>query len=133
MIRLLSHRPYALICYDLFLHKCDDEARSRFSQNTQQPIHEIIKRGNSCHVIRSKKMDGPVASQYRRLQQADNGSQPYFADSLYPPLYVDGRRIEKSEDGILDPDEPEGWDWERGFVFAEEEDGLEGMSGRQMG
>lgn len=71
-------------------------------------------------------MDGPVASQYRRLQQADNGSQPYFADSLYPPLYVDGRRIEKSKDGIPDPDEPEGWDWERGFVFAEGEDGLEG-------
>ncbi|KAH6623715.1 hypothetical protein F5144DRAFT_595837 [Chaetomium tenue] len=126
VVRLLSHRPYAFICYDLFLHECDEEARNQFSQNTQRPIHEIIKRGNSCHVIRSKRMDGPVATKYRRLQQSDNGPRPYFADSLYPALYVDGRRIEKSKDGIPDPDEPEGWDWERGFVFGAEKDELEG-------
>ncbi|EAQ83165.1 predicted protein [Chaetomium globosum CBS 148.51] len=63
VVRLLSHRPYAFICYDLFIHECDEEARNQFSQNTQRPIHEIIKRGNSCHVIRSKRMDSPVANQ----------------------------------------------------------------------
>jgi hypothetical protein len=128
MIRLLSHKPYALICFDLFLHESDEQVRSQFSQTLQQPIHEIIKRGNSCHVVRSKKLDEMVANHYRRLQDSDNGPRPYFTDGLYPPLYVDGRRIERSKDGTPDPDEPEGWDWERGLVLGpeEEDDELKG-------
>ncbi|KAK4042442.1 hypothetical protein C8A01DRAFT_44574 [Parachaetomium inaequale] len=133
VIRLLSHRPYALICYDVFLHDCDDmeRARSQFSQSPQQPIHEIIKRGNSCHVIRSKRLDDTVAHQYQRMQEADDGPRPYFEDGLYPPLYVDGRRVERPKDGMPpDPDEPEGWDWERGLVFGpEEEDEVKGEGG----
>ncbi|KAL2173055.1 uncharacterized protein P884DRAFT_281330 [Thermothelomyces heterothallicus CBS 202.75] len=126
VIQLLSHRLYALICYDLFLYKYDEEVRSQFSQNPYQPIHEIIKRGNSCHVIRSKRLDDIVANEYKRRQECDNGPRPYFADSLYPPLYVDGRRVERSKDGTRDPDEPEGWDWERRWVFGPEEDELKG-------
>jgi hypothetical protein len=62
-----------------------------------------------------------VASEYKSLQERDNGPRPYFVDTLYPPLYVDGRRVEWSKDGTRDPDEPEGWDWERGWVFGPEE------------
>ncbi|KAK4152619.1 hypothetical protein C8A00DRAFT_16106, partial [Chaetomidium leptoderma] len=130
VIQLPTHRPYALICYDLFLHECDKDSRSHFSQNLNQPIHEIIKRANSYHVIRSKRLDEMVASEYKHLQECDNGPLPYFVDALYPPLYVDGRRIERSKDGTRDPDEPEGWDWERGCFGPEEdelkEDGDEG-------
>ncbi|KAK3291987.1 uncharacterized protein B0H64DRAFT_408663 [Chaetomium fimeti] len=131
VIRLLSHRPYAFICYDVFLNECDGQARNQFSQSPQQPIHEIIKRGNSCHVIRSKRMDDTVAAQYGRMQEVDNGPRPYFADSRYPPLYVDGRRVERSKDGKPDPDEPEGWDWERGLVFQPEEDELNGDESKE--
>ncbi|KAK4246578.1 hypothetical protein C7999DRAFT_15299 [Corynascus novoguineensis] len=124
VIKLLSRRPYALICYDLFLHECDEDSQSQFSQNLNQPIHEIIKRANSYHVIRSKRLDGMVASEYKHLQECDNGPRPYFVDTLYPPLYVDGRRIEWSKDGTHDPDEPEGWDWKQGWVIGPEEDEL---------
>lgn len=30
--------------------------------NLEQPVHEIIKRGKNCHVIRSKRMDDMMAS-----------------------------------------------------------------------
>ncbi|AEO59072.1 hypothetical protein MYCTH_2307016 [Thermothelomyces thermophilus ATCC 42464] len=123
-IKLQSRRPYALICYDLFLHESDKDLRSQFSQNPNQPIHEIIKRANSYYIIRSKRLDDMVASTYKHLQECDNGPPPYFEDTLHPPLYVDGRRIERPKDGTRHPDEPEGWDWERGWVFGPEEDKL---------
>ncbi|KAL2150896.1 hypothetical protein VTH82DRAFT_5994 [Thermothelomyces myriococcoides] len=124
VIKLLSRRPYAFICYDLFLHECDKDSQSQFSQNPNKPIYEIIKRGNNYHVIRSKRLDDMVASEYKNLQECDHGPQPYFVDTLFPPLYVDGRRIERSKDGTRHPDEPEGWDWERGWVIQPEEDEL---------
>jgi hypothetical protein len=31
VIKLPSRRPYALICYDLFLYECDRDSRSQFS------------------------------------------------------------------------------------------------------
>ncbi|KAK3301969.1 uncharacterized protein B0T15DRAFT_541578 [Chaetomium strumarium] len=111
------HRRHALICYDLLLHESDKDSRSQFSQNPNQPIHVIIKRGNSHHNIRSKRLDDLVASQYKQVQECDNGPRPYFEDILYPPLYVDGRRVERNKDGTRHPDEPEGWDWERDWVF----------------
>ena len=59
--------------------------------------------------------------------------RPYFADTRYPLLYVDGNHVEKRRDGMPPgPDEPEGWDWERGLVLGqekEEEDGLKGGRG----
>jgi hypothetical protein len=105
MIRLPDHQSRAFICCDLFLHECDERERNQFSENTQQPIHEVGKRGDSCHVIRRKKMDSIVAEEYRHLQEIDHGPRPYFVDDRNPPLYVDGRRVEKSKGGISDPDE----------------------------
>ncbi len=36
---------------------------------------------------------------------------------------MDGRRIERPKDGEpRDPDEPEGWDWEQGFLPLEEDE-----------
>ncbi len=124
VIRLLRRRPYALICYDLFLHEGDEDSRSQFSQNPNQPIYQIIKRSKSYHVIRSKPLDDRVATEYNDLQECDNGPPPYFEDKNYPALYVDGRRVEPSKDGTRDPDEPEGWNWERGWFFEREEDEL---------
>ncbi len=122
VIQLLCHRPYALICYDLFLHECDQDSRNQFSQNTYQPIHEIIKRANTYHVIRSKRLDDRVADEYKHLQESDDGPPPCFIDTRYPPLYCDGRRVKPpSKDGTRDPDEPEGWDWEQG-AFSRFED-----------
>jgi hypothetical protein len=110
-----------LICCDFFPQVCDKDSRSQFSQNPDQPIHEIIKRANSYYVIRSKRRDDMVASEYKHPQECDNGPRSYFIYNLYVPLYVDGRRVERSKDGTRDPDEPEEWDWERGFVFGPEE------------
>ena len=137
VIRLLRRRPYALICYDLFLHECDEDSRSQFSQNPDHPIHQIIKRSKSYHVIRSKPLDDRVASECKNLQECDNGPPPYFEDSSYPPVYVDGRRVERSKDGTRDPDEPEGWDWERGWFSGPEEveskdEGDEGEEGPRV-
>jgi hypothetical protein len=108
VIRLPDHQSKAFICCDLFLHECDEGERNQFSQNTQQPIHEVGKRGDSCHVIRRKKMDSIVAEEYRHLQEIDHGPRPYFVDERNPPLYVDGRRVEKSKGGIPDPNELKG-------------------------
>ncbi|KAL2162225.1 hypothetical protein VTH06DRAFT_7138 [Thermothelomyces fergusii] len=121
----LSHRPYAFICYDLFLRECDEDARSRFSQDPHQPIHQVIKRAKSYHVIRSRRLDDRVAKEYKHLQEYDKGPRPYFVDPLYPPLYVDGRRVEWSKDGTRDPDEPEGWDWGPGGFKLEVDSRLE--------
>ncbi|KAK3896384.1 hypothetical protein C8A05DRAFT_40102 [Staphylotrichum tortipilum] len=131
-IKLLSRRPYALICYDLFLHYDSDadHPRSQFSRKPNQPIHEIIKRANNYHVIRSKRLDDTVATMYKLLQECDHGPQPYFEDTLYVPLYVNGRRVERSKDGTRDPAEPEGWDWERGW-FLPDEDELKEAGGEE--
>jgi hypothetical protein len=123
VIKLLSR--HALICYDLFLHESDKDSRSQFSQNPNQPIHEIIKRANRYHIIRSKRLDDMVTGAYKHLQECDEGPRPYFEDTLYAALYVDGKRIERPKDGSRHPDEPEGWDWERGLVLGPElEDAL---------
>ena len=133
VIQLLCRRPYALICYDLFLHECDQDSRSQFSQNPNQPIHEIIKRANSYHVIRSRRLDDKVANEYKHIQESDDGPLPFFLDTRYPLLYVDGRRVKPpSKDGTRDPDEPEGWDWERnGFIGPEEDEVKDGGDGRE--
>ena len=97
-VRLLRDRPYALICFDLFPPDTDEQAREEFSLAVRQPIHEIIKRGGTFHVVRSRRMDDMVAGQYGRMREVDKGPRPYFADSLRPPVYVDGVRIERSRD-----------------------------------
>ncbi|KAL2193890.1 hypothetical protein P885DRAFT_71888 [Corynascus similis CBS 632.67] len=77
----------------------EKDSQSKFSQNLNQPIHEIIKQANNYHVIRSKRLDGMVVSEYKHLQECDNGPWP---------------RIERSKDGTRVSDEPEGWDWKQG-------------------
>jgi hypothetical protein len=112
VVRLMATRPYAFFCYDVFLQECDEQVRDEVAQKAQQPIHEIIKRGNVYHVIRRKHLDALVAAHYQNMMDVDKGPRPYFADELHPPIYVDGKRIERSKNGSPDPDEPEGWDWD---------------------
>ena len=60
-------------------------------------------------------LDAPVAQRYARFREVDRGAKPYFADSLNPPLYVDGIRfegtLEEFEAGLEAPFE-EGEEWE---------------------
>ena len=41
-------------------------------------------------------LDARVAQRYARFREVDRGAKPYFTDSLNPPLYVDGTRVEGS-------------------------------------
>ncbi|KAK4151983.1 hypothetical protein C8A00DRAFT_44895 [Chaetomidium leptoderma] len=108
IVSLLRNRPYALLCYDLFLDEGDEQVRGDFSQAVRQPIYEVIKRGKTFHVLRSKKMDAIVAGEYEMLQHYDEGPRPSFTDGLNPPLYDERKRVEKpKDDGSPDPDEPE--------------------------
>jgi hypothetical protein len=103
-------RPYALICYDLFLQECDEQVRSEVLLKTQQPIHLIIKRGNAFRFFRSKELDAPVAAFYENMIDTDKDPRPYFIDELHTPVYVDGKRIESPNYGSPDPEEPESCD-----------------------
>ena len=88
MVQLLSIRKYALLCFDLYLEDCTKPAR------IQRPIHEVSERGNAYVVWRSKRMDARIATEFARRQNLDKGSLPYFVDTMHPPIYDEGVRVE---------------------------------------
>ena len=90
VVQLLNRRPYALICYDLFLYECDEQARNNINKDVYLPVYVIVKRGNVYHVRRDKKSDATVAIQYVDFQNFDKGPLPYFSDYKNPPLYDGG-------------------------------------------
>ncbi|KAI1192850.1 hypothetical protein F5X97DRAFT_63914 [Nemania serpens] len=97
IVCLLSNRPYALICYDVFLDGCDPAARLRIEASTSQPIHEIIKKHHTAYAQRNKKLDATIRAEFTKLQGFDKGPRPYFVDTLNPPIYIDGVRTEPGE------------------------------------
>lgn len=107
MVHLLNKRSNALVCFDLFFEECNERARR------MQPVHEVSKRGNVYHVRRSKELDAMVASEYMSMYNADKGPRPFFSDSMNPPLYDGGVRVEKRMDGsdprgdLVDEDIPD--------------------------
>lgn len=107
MVQLLRIRKIALICFDLCFEECECKCNEG-AQMKQPPVHMISIRGKTCHVQRNKQLDARVAAEFTTMQDHDKGPLPYFADSLNPPVYDMGRRVEGPEDG----GEPEGWEEE---------------------
>jgi hypothetical protein len=100
---VLLQRNRLLVCFDLFLHDCKPNVRRQVDESIAQPIHVLVKSGDICQMRRSPMLDRQVAERYAEFREVDRGPRPYFADSLNPPLYVNGRRFEgRLED--LDPD-----------------------------
>jgi len=105
VIQLLRSRKYALICFDIFL--CDDRLRLEIDQSLEQPIHEVLQKGNVHRVQRNRRLDATVAAEYRRRRSVDKGPRPYFADLANPPVYDNGNRIEGLQNGEPDEDRSE--------------------------
>ncbi len=124
MIQLLRTRKIALISYDLFLKECDKRVRDEIDRSLKQPVHEISQRGNVYYMRRNEKVDARVAAEYMRMGSSDKGPRPFFADTMNPPVYVDGRRIEGSSGGQGKEDEPESDEPVEGRL-EDEEDGSE--------
>jgi hypothetical protein len=99
MLMVVLSREHALICYDIFLEECSELVRIDIGRSTKQPIHEIRKKGNVYQVRRSKNLDAIVSAEYKRMQGLDKGPQPYFSDSMDPPVYDNGVRLEGFRDG----------------------------------
>ena len=89
MISMIHQRNYVLICFDLFLQEGGERGQM------QQPVHMISTRGTIYHVYRDKKLDAMIAARFIRYRETDKGPLPYFSDLQNPPLYVDGRRLER--------------------------------------
>ena len=86
MVKLLGRRPYAYICYDLFLNERDERVRAEIDRSLERPIHEVTKSGNTYHLRRNKRMDEVVAASYTNMHSLDKGPRPYFSDSMYPTV-----------------------------------------------
>ena len=105
IVELLRVRKYALLCFDLSSEDCTKPAP------LQRPIHEIHKRGNAYVVFRSGRLDARIAREFAKLQDSDKGPLPYFVDTMNPPLYDGGVRVEgpfnagESEDGYKSEEE----------------------------
>jgi hypothetical protein len=91
---ILLQRNRLLVRFDLFLHDCKPKVRRQVDESMAQPMHILVKSGDVCQMRRSPMLDGQVAERYAHFREVDKGPRPYFADSLNPPLYVNGRRFE---------------------------------------
>ena len=123
MVQLLSVRNYALLCFDLVSEDCTKPAR------VQRPIHEISERGNAYVVWRSKRLDARIATEFARRQDLDKGPMPYFVDTLHPPMYDEGVRVEGPMNAGESEEEhnPEEEHKSEEENKSEEEHALEGM------
>lgn len=98
VIELLDDRTRTFFCFDLFLEGCEEETRNAVGRSTRQPIHYLFKKANLCFARRNERLDGVVAGEFENIRSADSGPTPYFVDLKNPPVYVDGVRVEQSED-----------------------------------
>lgn len=94
MIQLRRTRKPAMLCFDVV--SGDDVVSKDDEQPTlaRQPIHEISRRGEAYYLRRSRNLDPRVAAELRLTRSFDKGPLPYFVDSMNPPMYDDGRRVE---------------------------------------
>lgn len=88
-VHLLRVRRYALLCFDLCLGQQDDDC-----PKPARPIHEIAERGDAYVVWRSRRLDAKVAAEFARRRELDKGPLPYFVDTMHPPVYDSGVRLE---------------------------------------
>lgn len=117
LVELGERRHSSWICWDLYLEKCNSEARDRIYQSTRQPIYMISKRGDVLIARRAPQMDLIVTKKYERSKELDSGPQPYFRDGANPPLYdaETGERVEAPwstegnylEEGLSPPNGPD--------------------------
>jgi hypothetical protein len=94
-IQLEKHPHRSYICYDLHLEKYSCEARERIDRSIRQPIHVITKRGDVFIARRAPKCDTKVALFLERFQKRHRIQRPFFHDTENPPLYRNGKRLEK--------------------------------------
>lgn len=100
-VHLLRVRKYAYLCFDLCLGKEEDGCTEKPAVvRLRRPIHEIAKRGNAYVVWRSGRLDARIAAELASRQELDKGPLPYFVDTMHPPMYVSGVRLE----GPMDPE-----------------------------
>ncbi|KAJ5538670.1 hypothetical protein N7494_008149 [Penicillium frequentans] len=87
------------ICYDLFLAECDKQSRDEIHESfiLTRPIHQVVKKGNVYHIAMKKGMEQLVAERYLGMRSFDSGPLPLFSDYQNPPLYIDGRRVDRRE------------------------------------
>lgn len=45
-------------------------------------------------VWRSRRLDAKVAAEFARRRELDKGPLPYFVDTMHPPVYDSGVRLE---------------------------------------
>ena len=67
-------------------------------------------------VWRSMRLDARIAAEFARREELDKGPMPYFVDTMHPPVYDGGVRVE----GPVDAGEEEG-----GYNLEEEHKGEE--------
>lgn len=95
IVKLLDFHDRAYICYDLFLDGIDEHVRLEIERSIERPIYLIIRRGDILHVNRGNKRVGAmVADELKFFGEFDKGPWPYFVDTMNPPFYSDGKRIE---------------------------------------
>lgn len=120
-VHLLRVRKYAYLCFDLSLGKEGDDCTEKPAVRLRRPIHEIAKRGNAYVVWRSGRLDARIAAELARRQELDKGPLPYFVDTMHPPVYDSGRRLE----GPIDASDSEEYDILEEEDKSEEENKLE--------
>ncbi|KAJ5549384.1 hypothetical protein N7513_006618 [Penicillium frequentans] len=99
MIQMLHTSTRVYICYDLFLAECDKQLRDEIHESfiLKRPIHQVVKKGNVYHIAMKKGMEQLVAEQYLGMRSFDSGPLPLFSDYQNPPLYIDGRRVDRRQ------------------------------------
>jgi hypothetical protein len=102
LLAVLLNRNRLWACIDLFLHTCKHKVRRQVAETLSRPIHVIVihESGDGYRIRRSPALDARVAQRYEIFREMDKGPQPYFADNLNPPLYIDGIRFEGSLEGL---------------------------------
>lgn len=91
-VHLLRVRRYALLCFDLCLGQAEDDDYD--CPKPARPIHEIAERGDAYVVWRGRRLDAKVAAEFARRRELDKGPLPYFVDTMHPPVYDSGVRLE---------------------------------------
>lgn len=99
MIQMLHTSSRVYICYDLFLAECDKQLRDEIHESfiLTRPVHQVVKTGNVYHIAMKKGLEQMVAEQYLGMRDFDSGPLPLFSDLQNPPLYIDGRRVDRRE------------------------------------